>query len=84
MALIITEECIGCDACLPVCPTAAITEKDPIYSITREYCTECIIDHWEPQCAAVCPVDSIIRDDEILETYEHLLEKRTAIFSENV
>jgi ferredoxin len=33
-------------------------------------CTECKGFHDEPQCAAVCPVDCCIPDDEHVETEE--------------
>ena len=82
MAFLITEECIGCDACRPICPTAAVEENDPIYTILAEHCTECIIDYPEPQCVAVCPVDSIIRNEDTPERYEQLLEKRNHIFAD--
>ena len=30
MALLINDECIACDACIPECPNDAISEGDPI------------------------------------------------------
>ena len=82
MAFIITEECIGCDACRPVCPTAAVEVNDPIYTIISDYCTECIIDYPEARCLAVCPVDSIIKSKDLLESYQQLSEKRNRIFAD--
>ena len=38
-------------------------------------CTECMGFHDEPQCAAVCPVDCCISDEENVETEEELLLK---------
>ena len=32
MALLINDECIACDACVPECPNEAITEGDPLYA----------------------------------------------------
>ncbi len=81
MAFVITEECIGCDACLPVCPTAAVVKDDPIYTINSELCTECIVDHPEARCLAVCPVNSIIINEDLQESYEQLLDKRNHIFA---
>ena len=82
MAFIITEECIGCDACRPVCPTAAVEVNDPIYTIIPDYCTECIIDHPEARCLAVCPVDSIIKTEDSQESDKQLIEKRNRIFAD--
>ena len=50
--------------------------SDEYYFIVPDKCTECIGFHEEPQCAAVCPVDCCIPDDEFLETKEALLEKQ--------
>ena len=33
MSLMITDECIACDACREECPNYAIEEGDPIYVI---------------------------------------------------
>jgi len=33
LALLITDECIACDACREECPNEAIEENDPIYII---------------------------------------------------
>jgi ferredoxin len=35
MALLITDECIACDACREECPNEAIEENDPVYLIER-------------------------------------------------
>jgi ferredoxin len=59
---------------------AADNEQEPIsdefYFIAPDKCTECIGFHEEPQCAAVCPVDCCVPDDEYKETKEDLLEKQ--------
>jgi len=59
MALIITDICIACDACLHECPNEAISEGDPIYTIDRKKCTECKEHFDKPACVEVCPVDAI-------------------------
>ncbi len=59
MAMIINDECIACDACLPECPTESITEGDPIYIINPDTCNECDGTGHDPACVDVCPVDSI-------------------------
>ncbi len=72
MSLIITDECIACDACRDECPNIAIEEGDPIYLIDSDMCTECVGSYDEPQCIEVCPVDCIILDVDNQETMEEL------------
>ena len=50
--------------------------SDEIYYIVPDKCTECKGFHEEPQCAAVCPVDCCVPDDEHMETEEQLLGKQ--------
>ena len=54
--------------------------KEPVdmdvYYIVTDKCTECVGFHDEPQCAAVCPVDCCIPDDDNEETEETLLGKQ--------
>jgi len=75
MAYKITEECINCAACEPECPNEAITPSDEIYVIDPNKCTECVGHYDESQCAAVCPVDCCIPDEDHHETREQLMEK---------
>lgn len=75
MALKITDECINCDVCEPVCPNQAIYQGEIIYEIKPENCTECVGHFDEPQCMTVCPVDCILVDPENVESQETLLEK---------
>ena len=75
MALIITDECINCDVCEPVCPNEAIYAGEEIYEIDPARCTECVGHFDEPQCRAVCPVDCIPLDPDHVETREQLLLK---------
>jgi len=49
---------------------------DEVYYIVADKCTECKGFHDEPQCAAVCPVDCCVPDDENEETEEELLLKQ--------
>lgn len=72
MALLISEECIACDACRDECPNDAIEEGDPLYMIDPDRCTECVGHYDEPACVAVCPVDCIIPDNDNVETLEEL------------
>ena len=50
--------------------------SDEFFYIVTDKCTECKGFHEEPQCAAVCPVDCCIDDDDNVETEEKLLEKK--------
>jgi len=47
-----------------------------VYYIVTDKCTECKGFHDEPQCAAVCPVDCCIDDEDNRETEEQLLAKK--------
>ena len=75
MALLINDECINCDVCVPECPNDAISEGDEIYVINPERCTECVGHFDEPQCVEVCPVDCIIKDPDHEESKEELMAK---------
>ena len=50
--------------------------SDEIYYIVPDKCTECLGFHEEPQCAAVCPVDCCVPDEDHVESDEVLLEKQ--------
>jgi ferredoxin len=50
--------------------------SDEYYYIVSDKCTECKGFHNEPQCAAVCPVDCCVPDDEHIETEAALLGKK--------
>ena len=67
MALIITDQCINCDVCEPVCPNAAIYPGENFYEIDPSLCTECVGHFEEPQCRTVCPVDCIPLDPDNVE-----------------
>lgn len=55
-------------------------EQEPVsydlYYIVTDKCTECIGFHEEPQCAAVCPVDCCVPDEENVESEDELFEKK--------
>ena len=63
MALSINHLCTACDACLHVCPNDAIIAETPYYVIEASACTECLGDHAEAQCAAICPIEGAIVDE---------------------
>lgn len=56
--------------------------SDDIYFIVTDKCTECKGFHEEPQCAAVCPVDCCVPDDDHVESEESLLEKKAFLHAE--
>lgn len=60
MALQITEACVNCWACVDVCPNEAIHQDLPHFLIDDQQCTECLGDHAEAQCAAICPIECAI------------------------
>ena len=75
MALLITEDCTGCDACVGECPNKAIKAGATIYVIDPSRCTECVGAHDEPQCKIVCPADCIIGDPAHAESQDQLRKK---------
>ncbi|MDA9832068.1 YfhL family 4Fe-4S dicluster ferredoxin [Gammaproteobacteria bacterium] len=75
MALKITDECINCDVCEPICPNTAIYQGEDIFEIDPDRCTECVGHFDEPQCVSVCPVDCIPKDPSHQETTDELLKK---------
>ncbi len=75
MSLMITDECINCDVCEPVCPNGAISAGEHIYVIDPGRCTECVGHFDQPQCQVVCPVACIPRDPHALETPAQLRAK---------
>ena len=75
MALMITDECINCDVCEPVCPNQAISQGEFIYEIDPHKCTECVGHYDKPQCVEVCPVACIPLNPDYSESKEQLLEK---------
>jgi len=75
MALKITEDCINCDVCEPVCPNEAIYQGVEIFEINPALCTECLGHFEEPQCVEICPVECIPQDPDYPETAEQLRQK---------
>jgi len=66
MAVIITDTCISCDACLDECPTESIVDNDEnptgedIYYVNSETCDECTEAGQAPACAEACPTEGCI------------------------
>ena len=75
MALYITDQCVNCDVCEPVCPNRAISQGPQVYEIAPALCTECIGHHDEPLCVQVCPVECIFVDPQHVESRATLESK---------
>jgi ferredoxin len=56
--------------------------SDEVYYIVPGKCTECKGFHDEPQCAAVCPVDCCVPDDNHVEDEETLLNRQAFLHNE--
>lgn len=79
MALMITEDCTACDACVEPCPNQAITKGDPIYLIDPVRCTECVGAEETPHCIKVCPSECIFPNPDWPESREELQAKYDAL-----
>ena len=75
MSLKITELCVNCDVCEPVCPNKAISLGAEIYEIAPDLCTECVGHFDTPQCVEVCPVECIFVDPDHPESQAELRAK---------
>ena len=65
MAYSINEACVSCWACLPLCPSNAITASSNSgthFKIDPKKCTECNGDFADPQCSSICPIEGAILD----------------------
>ncbi|HXS73385.1 MAG TPA: YfhL family 4Fe-4S dicluster ferredoxin [Rhodanobacteraceae bacterium] len=82
MALKITDACVNCDVCEPVCPNRAITQGEEYYVIAPDRCTECVGHFDAPQCIEVCPVECIILDPAHIESPDALTFKYRALIGE--
>ena len=57
MAYFILDSCIGCTACLTICPSQAVTgEKKELHKIDRAICIDC------GACGRVCPAQAVEDD----------------------
>lgn len=91
MAVLVTDECISCNACEAECPNTAIYSAGMAYNyggqespalsedhtyIVTEKCTECVGFYDEPQCMSACPTEAIVKDPDHVETKEQLMAKK--------
>jgi len=83
MALMITDECIDCNACEVECPNNAIYNGEEHEALSDEHtyiayekCTECVGFYDEPQCLPACPSEAIVPDPDHQNTKEELLAKK--------
>ena len=83
MALMITDACINCDVCEPVCPNGAIAEGEEIYEIDPKKCTECVGHFDVPQCRELWPVACLPNDPRNKESVEELKVKYVALMAHN-
>jgi ferredoxin len=66
MAVVITDTCINCGACIDECPTEAIVDDEDnptgeeIYYVYEDKCVECVGHHDSPACAEACPTEGCI------------------------
>ncbi len=82
MSVIISDECINCDACRTVCPVNAIVDdsENPTgesrYYVKPEKCIECVDIYDDPQCAAIFPSIGTITWDLafVKENNDHFVE----------
>ena len=56
--------------------------SDELYYIVPDKCTECKGFHDEPQCAAVCPVDCCVPDEDNVENIIALESKKSFLHAE--
>jgi len=52
-AVIDEEKCVGCGACVDVCPTEVITMEDDVAKINPAECVDC------GTCVEECPQEAI-------------------------
>ena len=81
MATKITDECIGCSACVDECPNMAIHHGPDgfMLEIDPDRCTECVGFHGREACAEACPVDCCITDADRIESEDVLFARAQAL-----
>lgn len=79
MAFLITDGCVNCALCVPVCPNNGIRMGEAVYVIDSAACTECVGFFNTQQCAVVCPVSCCILDPRNVGTEAALFERAKEI-----
>lgn len=85
MPFMITDDCISCAACEPICPNHGIRkdERRSVYVIDSDSCTECVGFSNKQQCAVVCPMGCCVLDPRNVETEAVLFERaKTASYAD--
>ena len=67
MSLLITDECVNCDACEPECPNKAINQGIEIFEINPKLCTECVGHFDIPQCIERCAQWLVLLKTQIIK-----------------
>jgi len=65
MSFVISSKCVGCHACVVVCPNQAVypdADQANQFHIHPKRCDECAGHYDNPQCASICPVEEAILD----------------------
>ncbi len=65
MSFVISNNCVGCHACMVVCPNQAVYPDADLanqFHIHPKRCDECASHFDNPQCASICPVEEAILD----------------------
>jgi ferredoxin len=76
MSMVITETCINCGNCEPICPNQAISAGDIVYLVAQERCTECVGAFDKPQCVESCPIGDCITVDPAHTEPQEVLHAR--------
>lgn len=81
MATMITDDCIGCGACVDECPNEAISVGPDgfLHRIDPHKCTECVGFNGREACAQACPADCCLPDPARVETEDVLLVRAQAL-----
>ena len=77
MAVVITDICINCGACIDECPVEAIVDDEDnptgeeIYYVYEDKCVECVGHHDTPACAEACPTEGCIVWNVVGDSPQH-------------